>query len=164
MATTDPIDILLAHDRWATGQLLDAMDRLTDEQLHRAFEMGMGSLHKNLVHMIGAVQTWGDVLAERPVRPWISDERRSVAQLRALHNEAADGLAAAARVQPLDQVLTRERNGQVFRYTRAAILVHVTTHNMHHRAQCLNMLRHCGVSPLPPSSAVEWSRAGEPAL
>jgi uncharacterized damage-inducible protein DinB len=33
----------------------------------------------------------------------------------------------------------------------------VTTHAMHHRAQCLNMLRHLGVTPLPPSSVAEWT-------
>jgi len=27
---------------------------------------------------------------------------------------------------------------------------------MHHRAQCLNMLRQLGVDPVPPSAVVEW--------
>jgi uncharacterized damage-inducible protein DinB len=38
-----------------------------------------------------------------------------------------------------------------------AILTHATTHGMHHRAQCLNMLRHLGVTPLPQSSVIEWT-------
>jgi hypothetical protein len=29
---------------------------------------------------------------------------------------------------------------------------------MHHRAQCLNMLRHIGLTPLPLSSVLEWIR------
>jgi uncharacterized damage-inducible protein DinB len=32
---------------------------------------------------------------------------------------------------------------------------------MHHRAQCLNMLRHLGVTPLPASSVTEWTWMGE---
>jgi uncharacterized damage-inducible protein DinB len=40
------------------------------------------------------------------------------------------------------------------------MLVHVTTHGMHHRAQCLNMLRHLavpGVSDrLPEIDVLEW--------
>jgi uncharacterized damage-inducible protein DinB len=47
-------------------------------------------------------------------------------------------------------------------FTRAVILCHVHTHSMHHRAQCLNMLRHLGVSPLPQSSVTDWSRAAQP--
>jgi uncharacterized damage-inducible protein DinB len=34
------------------------------------------------------------------------------------------------------------------------------THGMHHRAQCLNMLRRLGVQPLPPSSVAEWTWLG----
>ncbi|RMH26245.1 MAG: hypothetical protein D6693_07555 [Planctomycetota bacterium] len=36
------------------------------------------------------------------------------------------------------------------------MVTHVCTHGMHHRAQCLNMLRRLGVETLPPSSVVEW--------
>ena len=49
------------------------------------------------------------------------------------------------------------RDGRTADFTRGAILTHVTTHAMHHRAQCLNMLRHLGVTPLPPSSVTEWT-------
>jgi len=41
------------------------------------------------------------------------------------------------------------------------VITHVTTHGMHHRAQCLNMLRHVGVNPLPQSSVLQWMLAGE---
>ena len=44
---------------------------------------------------------------------------------------------------------------------RAAVLTHVATHGMHHRAQCLNMLRRLDVQPLPPSSVSEWTWLGE---
>ncbi len=62
----------------------------------------------------------------------------------------------AARAHPLDQVLTPTRNGRTFTFARGAILTHVTTHAMHHRAQCLNMLRQLGVETLPPVAVVEW--------
>jgi uncharacterized damage-inducible protein DinB len=52
----------------------------------------------------------------------------------------------------------RTRAGKTFSFPRVGVLVHVTTHGMHHRAQCLNMLRHLGVTPLPPSSVAEWIR------
>jgi uncharacterized damage-inducible protein DinB len=49
------------------------------------------------------------------------------------------------------------RAGQTIRLTRAAVFAQITTHGMHHRAQCLNMLRQLGVTPLPPSSVAEWT-------
>jgi uncharacterized damage-inducible protein DinB len=33
---------------------------------------------------------------------------------------------------------------------------------MHHRAQCINMLRQLGVTPLPNSSVADWMRSADP--
>ena len=161
---SDHIDILLAHDRWASGRLLDACESLSPEQLSQKFEIGPGSLHDTVIHIIGAMRAWTDTLATRPPRPWIDEApRRTVAELRTLLADAAEDLARSARLGPMDQILSRERQGQVSQFTRAIIISHVATHGVHHRAQCLNMLRRLGVKPLPQSSVTEWSRAGRPA-
>jgi uncharacterized damage-inducible protein DinB len=46
--------------------------------------------------------------------------------------------------------------------SRGGVITHVATHGMHHRAQCLNMLRQLGVTPLPKSSVVEWMVTADP--
>jgi uncharacterized damage-inducible protein DinB len=50
--------------------------------------------------------------------------------------------------------------GTPYRFTLGAMLMHVTTHGMHHRAQCLNMLRRLalpGVSDrLPEIDVLDW--------
>jgi uncharacterized damage-inducible protein DinB len=160
MAESNPLEILLKHDRWATRNMLDACAPLSHEQLHRRFEMGRGSVHDTTAHIIGAMRRWQDMLAGRPDRPRIDQDgmEHSIAELIALHEQIAEEFAQLARGQPLDGVITAERGGKKYAFTRGAILVHVTTHGMHHRAQCLNMLRHLGVSPLPLSSVLEWIR------
>jgi len=45
--------------------------------------------------------------------------------------------------------------------TRGTVVAQVTTHGVHHRAQCLNMLRRLDITPLPPSSVAEWAWLGE---
>lgn len=160
--TSDPLAILASHDRWATRLIFDACEALPVEALHRRFEMGLGSLHDTLVHDAAAVRAWADILARRDAAPWPSTDPRPVAEIRAMAESAFDLLAEAAAAGPLDEAFTRERQGVSLSFTRAVILVHIHTHGVHHRAQCLNMLRHLGVSPLPMSSATEWSRAGGP--
>jgi uncharacterized damage-inducible protein DinB len=81
--------------------------------------------------------------------------------LIAVLETVAAELVAEARRRPLDEMVTRERDGKVFQFTRGAVLAHVATHGMHHRAQCLNMLKQLGVKPLPPSSVTEWSRMAD---
>jgi uncharacterized damage-inducible protein DinB len=161
---SDLLDAQMAHNEWATERLLDACSGLSREQFDCTFEIGIGSLHDSFVHIVGAMWVWTDTLGQRTPRPWIDEApRRTVEELRAMHRAAAADLASVARLGPMEQELTRERQGQVNRYQRQVILGHVLTHAMHHRAQMINMLRRLGVSPLPQSSMVEWSRAGCPA-
>jgi uncharacterized damage-inducible protein DinB len=162
MAHGDPLTILLAHDRWATGQILDACAGLTPEQFHRRFDMGPGSLHHTLTHVIGAMRTWTQTLAEVELLPRLETDgqRRPPEALRPLLDQACDELLAQAHRRPLDErVIRRLRDGRTIELTRGVVLTHVTTHGMHHRAQCLNMLKQLGISPLPASSVVEWSLA-----
>jgi uncharacterized damage-inducible protein DinB len=158
--TSDPLDILLAHDLWATRQILSACEKLTADQFARKFDIGPGSLQATITHMISAMSTWCDTLAERPLRPRIdqSGAQYSAAQSFSLLDESAAEFKSLAKSRPLDQIVKRTREGKESRFTRGVVLMHVATHGMHHRAQCLNMLKHLGVSPLPMSSIAEWSR------
>jgi hypothetical protein len=45
MPASDPLDILLTHDRWATRGVLEACAALTPEQFQLRFDIGPGSLH-----------------------------------------------------------------------------------------------------------------------
>jgi uncharacterized damage-inducible protein DinB len=160
MPESDPLQILLTHDRWATTQILDACAKLTEDQFHRRFDIGLGSLHDTLTHIVGVVRAIGETLAGAEPTPRLETDgqRRSPEQLRSLLDESSRVFAAEARRRPLDEMITRRtRDGRTLHMTRGAILVHVATHGMHHRAQSLNMLRQLGVTPLPPSSVVEWT-------
>jgi uncharacterized damage-inducible protein DinB len=162
MPTSNPLDILLAHNQWATRQILDACAKLTPEQFHRRFEMGSGSLHDTATHILAAMRVWADLLAGREQRPRLEGTQRPVSELVAFLDEIAADLAKTAKAHPLEELVTRVRDGKSYTFSRGAVLTHVTTHGMHHRAQCINMLRHVGVSPLPPSSVMEWSLTADP--
>lgn len=161
MPHSNPLDILVIHDLWATQQILGACKPLSDEQLDRQFEMGPGTVRATITHMIAAMNAWADTLAGRANRERVDGNgvKYSVAQLEQMIGDSTREFSELAHAHPLDEIVTRERLGKVYRFTRGAILTHVATHGMHHRAQLLNMLRQLGVSPLPMSSVVEWVRA-----
>src|SRR5436305_14887351 len=48
------IQRLHKHRRWVNENLLAAANPLSDEQLHRSFPMGQGSIWKSLVHLYAA--------------------------------------------------------------------------------------------------------------
>jgi uncharacterized damage-inducible protein DinB len=162
MPTSNPTDILLSHDLWATRNIIDACSKLADEQFHRRFEMGQGSLHDVITHIIAAKSGRADLLASREARPRIEPStRRTTAELRSLFEASTIDFDHHARAHPLDQIVSRDRGGKTYSFTHGAVITHVTTHGMHHRAQCLNMLRHLGVNPLPQSSVMEWTWTGD---
>ena len=158
MPASDPVQILLAHNHWATRNVLDACSGLTDEQLDRAFEMGLGTVRTTMTHVLGAMRGWGDLLAQRDQRERLETlgPLDAMTMLELLDEIGAD-ILASVEGKALDEQLTAERGGASYTFTRGAVIAHVTTHGMHHRAQVLNMLRRLGVDPVPPSSVMEWA-------
>jgi uncharacterized damage-inducible protein DinB len=164
MAESELLAILVAHDRWATGQILEACGKLGPGQFEQRFDIGPGSLQDALTHIAGAMRAWTETLAGAEPRPRLEGDgqRRTPEQVRAVFEEAWAAFSAEARRRPLaDTVERRLRDGRTVQMTRGAVVAQVTTHGMHHRAQCLNMLRQLGVAPLPPSSVAEWTWLGE---
>lgn len=94
--------------------------------------------------------------------------RRTPAELLALLEAAESGLAASAdraRARGLGTEFDVTLAGKTHRFMLGTALVHVTTHGMHHRAQCLNMLRHLsapGISDrLPEIDPLDWQLQAE---
>jgi uncharacterized damage-inducible protein DinB len=163
MPESNPLEVLLKHNAWATRQILEACPKLTSEQFHRNFEIGRGNLHDATTHILGAMRNWTDMLSGRETRPRLeTGPQRTAGELLALLPEIITELDSVAHAHPLDEIISAVRGGKSYSFTRGAVLTHVTTHGVHHRAQCLNMLRHLGVSPLPQSSVLEWLLAVDP--
>lgn len=156
MPSSNPASILLAHNRWATHQIIDFCRPLTGDQFHQTFEMGEGSLYDSLVHILAAMRGWGDLLAGREQREGLEKQGPyTLDQLAQLLDEIANDFDA--NTMPHDDIASGERGGKTYAFTRGTVVTHVTTHGMHHRAQCCNMLRQLGVEGPFRVSVVEWT-------
>jgi len=136
--------------------MYEACKSLSNEQFHQRFEMGEGSLHDNLVHNLGAMRGWTDVLNEVPNRERLEEHSHTLNEIIALHESVTVDFEKAVFRQAFDVIIHRDRGEKSYSFPVGGILSHVMTHSMHHRAQCLNMLRHLGVEELPMSSVMEW--------
>jgi uncharacterized damage-inducible protein DinB len=157
MAHSNPLDILLLHNHWANQKIFEASALLNSEQFHRTFEMGRGTVHNTMAHILGAMRSWNDMLNGREPGPRVeAGPQRTCDELLALLEEISAALNDTARAHPIEEILSVVRGGKKYVLTRGGVLTHVTTHGMHHRAQCLNMLRQLGVSPLPAPGVIDW--------
>jgi uncharacterized damage-inducible protein DinB len=169
------LDRLIRHNLHATRTLLEACRPLTAEQFSRAFDIGPGSLHATILHVIGAMQRWADRIGGRTLRPSPEADRRprTIDELLRDLDAASSDLAAVCREVEregrLDEVFVvtfRHDGGEhSFTVSRGGAIVHVYTHGVHHRAQCLNMLRRLGVDAkkLPDLDAIGSELAETPA-
>lgn len=148
--------------RWLTGRTLDACEALSHEELHRAFPIGIGSVHATLVHLAGAERIWISVLEQDDAGIMMppAAELPDVASIRA-HLAASrvrwDAYLAGLVPSELARMVERHRDGRVFRQTVADSIMQVPTHALYHNAQLSFMFRSMGRS-LPDSAWIMWGR------
>jgi uncharacterized damage-inducible protein DinB len=158
----DLLDRLLGYDAWATSVVLDACDRLRDEQLDREFDIGLHTVRTTLDHVIFNIEVWADQMDGLPALTGAGDRPRrgSVADLRRRLDAATGHLAAVAL--PIaaqgawDATWHDTLDDPPSAKSFGGTIAHVLTHNTHHRAHALYMLRLLGVTDLPDTDVLYW--------
>jgi len=148
----DEIRELFAYNRWANRRTLDAVSALSEEARNREVGGSFGSLHKTLIHAIGAEWVW--------LRRWqgtsplaMPDEWSSVdlQELRRLWSDVEAEQAAHLAALTADQVATvvRYRNfaGHEYEAPFVQLARHVVNHATYHRGQVTLLLRQLGSEP-----------------
>lgn len=156
------VEMLIRYNSWTTGVLIDDAANLSHEQFHQRFDIGLGSVHDTLRHIVGAMLRWADRIGGRPLRPSIeSGEPLTPARLRESLVQADAELreaATLAEARGWDTEIEFPRDhGPPYHFTQLAAMLHVLTHGTHHRAQVLNMRRRLGLPQFPLDlDVVEW--------
>lgn len=153
---------LFGYNDWANLALLNAAAGLPDAALDRPFEMGMGSLRATLVHLAGSERVWlarwqGSAAPPEPRGAACGELEPLFAATSAARNRLLDAVEQAALEAPLTYTNSR---GETLTLPVGFTMLHVGVHSQHHRAQALNMLRHCGAAlPKPNADYIFWKLA-----
>lgn len=149
-----------AYGDWAMQRVLQAAESLDAAALDQDLEMGMGTLRKNLQHVVDAerwwVANWKTDLAPFPR----GEEARPLTALQELHAEVAE--QRNRFIDTLDEdsagrVVRVAAGGPMTCFRVTESLLQLCSHGTHHRAQCLNMLRTLGCPP-PGIDLLDWMR------
>jgi uncharacterized damage-inducible protein DinB len=156
----DMLDRLLDHDRWTTLQVLASCRTLPPQKLDAPLAIGPGSVGATLRHMIGNVQVWTDLMYGWPVRPTNAVASAGIEELPAVFDALyADFAAIARRLRDdgrLDELYLDVLDDPPSQKSFGGTIAHVITHNMHHRAEILNMLGKLDVPDLPEGDVLSW--------
>ena len=161
----DILERLLGHDEWTTRTVLLRCQGLTGEQLDRDFDIGHRNLRATWVHLIGNLQVWTDLMAERPVReepdevPWAASPAALLAAWEGAMGEFAALARRLAAEGRLDDTYTDTLDDPPRPKTFGGTIAHLLTHDMHHRGEVLHMLARLGVPDLPEGDVLGWEAA-----
>jgi uncharacterized damage-inducible protein DinB len=163
----DLLDRLLGHDLWTTRQLLLQCRALSDAQLDQPFEIDSRSLRQCFMHMLSNMQTWTDLLYQRPPRAaagWGAAPTVDVllTTLDAAGQEFAALAQTIAREQRWDDTFTDVLDQPPRQKTFGGAIAHVITHDMHHRAQAMFMMEHLGLRDHLEGDALSWENQNSP--
>lgn len=154
----DMLDRLLEHDFWATARYLDLSRGLSDADLDREFDAGLGTLRATLEHMTFYVPFWTAFMTAQPVAE--PRANRAVADLIARHERTYPIFAALARQRRdegrLDAAFPDHDGVPV---SVGATILHIALHNAQHRSDIRHMLERLGVPDLPDADPQEWEWA-----
>ena len=145
----ETVRTLYAYADWARDRTQAIAAKLSDEQLNRPFDMGVGSLRETLMHIRFAEEWWFQNWTQGPGQPFPETPKNlPIAELEPLFAETAErrnAYLAKMTDADLKRIVTAiPRPGVTRIFPIGLTMLQLVCHGTHHRAQAVNMLRHVG--------------------
>jgi uncharacterized damage-inducible protein DinB len=153
----DILDRLVAHDTWTTRQLLLACQSLPDELLDKDFDIDQRSLRKTFAHIIDNMETWTDLICERPVTPRSGNTiAEFLDRLSVVGRDFAHIARKIAREERYDDCFVDSLDKPPRLKTFGGAIGHLITHDMHHRAQIMFLMEKLGLKEHIEGDLLSW--------
>lgn len=148
MADAAQLRKLVAYNEWANEKILTAIDGLTPEELARPVDAYVGSLARNLQHILFAMRVWlARWKGETPPRLDAPVTESWRASYGATHAEFRDFVGALTDADADRVVSYKDQRGNPYQVPLAQLVTHVVNHGTAHRAETGMLLERRGRSP-----------------
>jgi uncharacterized damage-inducible protein DinB len=152
----DRIQHLFDYNRWATGLMMDAAERLTPEQFVEPDDTPFGSIRNELVHILDAQLSWIDIFrsylngVEREVGDLIPEDYPDGESVHAVWDQVectTDAFLSTINEDDLKRVIRVEFDWGVTQAPLWVMLLHLVNHGTQHRSEIAMKLTNFGYSP-----------------
>ena len=153
------LDRYLGYEAWALRYFLARCAEVSTAQLHHSFDIGHGTLHETITHIITNLEVWTDLMRERPVRHLPPLEDHSDTYLHRFDAAWADFAEYAHQLEAsgrLDETYLDVLDTPARAKTFGGTLLHVLTHTTVHRWEIQHMLQRLGLADLIEGDALSW--------
>jgi uncharacterized damage-inducible protein DinB len=160
----DILDRLIDHDAWTMRNLLSRCGELSVEQMHERFDVGHEGLYDTIMHVIGNIEVWTDLMLERPVRG-NRVAPTNIEEMRVRYDAAMEEFGRLARLVRdegrLDDFYLDVLDEPPKRKSFGGTIAHVLVHDAMHRSEMLHMLQRLGVKDLIEGDVLSWEQASK---
>ncbi|MBX2932674.1 MAG: DinB family protein [Ferruginibacter sp.] len=151
-----------AYHLWATKQLADVMNKLSEEEVNREINSSFPSVYKTVQHLWKAEEIWWQRLKlvehmDLQSEKFTGTFTEMTAQLAKQNKQWADWVNAATDNQ-LTHVFAYIRNKEQVKMPVFQMLQHLFNHATYHRGQLVTMLRQLGVDKIPSTDFAAYCR------
>ena len=157
----DILDRYLSYEVWTLRHFIGRCREVSQAQLHQKFDLGLGTVHATLAHIIKNLEAWTDLMRERPVRP-MSPLSESIDEclerFDAAMADLADYARSLAQADHLDDTYLDVLDTPPTFKTFGGTILHVLTHTTVHRWEIQHMLQRLGLNNLLEGDALEWEQ------
>ena len=148
----EDIKLYYAYNEWANKRILDAVERVSPEQLTAENDLGWGTLRGALVHILDAEYGWFDFLfaaddAPDDIYPENFADIDALRKRWRRENENLWRCLDTLNDKDLTRVYTIKRGDREYTAVLWQALVHVVNHGTQHRSECAALLTGFGHSP-----------------
>jgi uncharacterized damage-inducible protein DinB len=144
------IEMLVNHNSVCREPLFQTLEKLDSEEFLKPTGAGKGSVRDILVHIMNAEKFWIAFLNETEYEMSKPDDFRNIKSIRDVWSKVTADTEEFIRNLPEDQLhhVRSIRSGdQTISFTLAKALLHVTTHETHHRGFLVGLIRQKGIEP-----------------
>ncbi len=151
------------YNIWATQKIVDALAALTDEQAHLEIESSFSSIFKTVLHMWDAESIWWQrvKLAETINIPSENfTDNFTALQLKLIEQQKqwAEWITNSVEHQLLHVFAYQNSKREQFKQPVYQMLLHLFNHGTYHRGQLITLMRHAGVSKIPGTDFIAYTR------
>jgi len=152
------------YNIWANKRIIDTLLQLDEKQIDQKIESSFPSIGKTVYHLWSAEYIWLQrlQLAEQPV--WVEGVfNGSFKEACALWQDVSLELRKFVADQYEDKSFSHvlqyyDRKKQSFKTPVCDVLMHLLNHATYHRGQLITMMRQCGVTKIPGTDFITFTR------
>jgi uncharacterized damage-inducible protein DinB len=154
---------MAAYNTWANKKLAETLLHLSEAQQQQELPSSFSSLYKTLLHMWDAESGWWQRLKlnERVVFPreYFTGTLPELISEYSKQNQLWEEWIGQASEAALEHVfMYHSTKREPFKQPVYQMLLHVFNHGTYHRGQLVNLLRQLGVTKIPQTDFIIWSR------